>query len=77
MPSIVREYMLLLDILEQEHLRDAHFMRTEQFDKINDRMTRLWHYMTETEMKYVEEKLKEKGPRPIVLTRDDLGLRTK
>lgn len=77
MPSIVREYLLLLDILEQGHLQDPHFMRTEQFDKINDRMTRLWHYMTETEMKYIEERLKEKGSRHIVITRDDLGLHTK
>lgn len=74
MPSIVREYLLLLDILEQGHLQDSHYMRTEQFDKINDRMAKLWHYMTETEMMYVEEKLKEKSAKHIVLTREDLGL---
>jgi uncharacterized protein YdcH (DUF465 family) len=77
MPSIVREYLLLLDILEQGHLQDPHFMRTEQFDKLNDRMAKLWHYMTETEMKYIEERLKEKGPRHVVITRADLGLPTK
>ena len=77
MPSIVREYLLLLDILEQGHLQDPQFMRTEQFDKLNDRMSKLWHYMTETEMKYIEEKLKERGPRPVVITREDLGLHNK
>lgn len=77
MPSIVREYLLLLDILEKEHQRDQHFMRTEQFDKLHDRMSKLWHYMTETEMKYVEEKLKEKGTKHVVITRDDLGLHIK
>lgn len=77
MPSIVREYLLLLDISEKEHQRDPHFMRTEHFDKLNDRMTKLWHYMTETEMRYIEDKLKEKGPKHVVITRQDLGLTTK
>ena len=77
MPSIVREYLLLLDILEQGHLQDPQFMRTEQFDKLNDRMSKLWHYMTETEMQYIDDRLKERGTKPIVLTRDDLGLHNK
>ena len=77
MPSIVREYLLLLDMLDQSCLQNSQFMRTEQFDKINDRMSKLWHYMTETEMKFVEDKLKEKGPRHVVITRADMGLPTK
>jgi len=77
MSSIIREYILLLDILDTAYQRDPQFMRTEQFDKINDRMALLWHYLTETEMNFIKKHIKETKRPPVNITREDLGLHPK
>ena len=61
--------------LRSAYPADPAFLRTKEFDKLYDRLDEIWHLLTETEIRYIELRLKEKGPRPVEISRKDMGLK--
>jgi len=58
MSSIVHQYLDTTLHLLKQMKEIANFDRSVDFDILNDKLTRLWRYMTEEERKYVEAQLK-------------------